>query len=125
RLPEAALSIGHLACRPRAPARRRVLAIHGRGACRLHVVTLGHTGHFPPRGGGRPPGRAGIIGSMSQKPGHERDHGVAVEVGRPEVARPPLYSVLILNDDYTPMDFVVEVLVRFFGMDIERATQVM
>ena len=40
-------------------------------------------------------------------------------------ARPPLYSVLLLNDDYTPMDFVVEVLVRFFAMDIERATQVM
>ncbi|NLA67904.1 MAG: ATP-dependent Clp protease adapter ClpS [Gammaproteobacteria bacterium] len=62
---------------------------------------------------------------MSNTPGHERDHGVAVEVGRPELARPPLYSVLLLNDDYTPMDFVVEVLVRFFGMDIERATQVM
>jgi len=62
---------------------------------------------------------------MSHNPGHERDHGVAVEAGRPEVARPPLYSVLILNDDYTPMDFVVEVLVRFFGMDLERATQVM
>jgi ATP-dependent Clp protease adaptor protein ClpS len=62
---------------------------------------------------------------MSSTPGHERDHGVAVETGRPEQARPPLYSVLLLNDDYTPMDFVVEVLVRFFGMDIERATQVM
>jgi len=62
---------------------------------------------------------------MSNHAGHERDHGVAVEVGRPEVARPPLFSVLLLNDDYTPMDFVVEVLVRFFGMDIERATQVM
>ena len=62
---------------------------------------------------------------MSHHAGHERDHGVAVETGRPELARPPLYSVLLLNDDYTPMDFVVEVLVRFFGMDIERATQVM
>ena len=62
---------------------------------------------------------------MPRKPEHERDHGVVVETTRPEVARPPLYSVLLLNDDYTPMDFVVEVLVRFFGMDIERATQVM
>lgn len=38
---------------------------------------------------------------------------------------PPLYRVLLLNDDYTPMDFVVQVLRRFFGMDTERATVVM
>ena len=56
---------------------------------------------------------------------HEHGHGLAVETAKPELARPPLYSVLLLNDDYTPMDFVVEVLVRFFVMDIERATQVM
>ena len=62
---------------------------------------------------------------MARKNEHERDHGVAVETGRPEIARPPLYSVILLNDDYTPMDFVVEILVRFFALDIERATQVM
>ena len=62
---------------------------------------------------------------MSRKPDQEREHGVVVETSRPEVARPPLYSVLLLNDDYTPMDFVVEVLVRFFAMDAEKATQVM
>jgi ATP-dependent Clp protease adaptor protein ClpS len=38
---------------------------------------------------------------------------------------PPLYKVLLLNDDYTPMDFVVVVLQKFFAMDRERATQVM
>jgi ATP-dependent Clp protease adaptor protein ClpS len=62
---------------------------------------------------------------MSRKPEQEREHGVVVETSRPEVARPPLYSVLLLNDDYTPMDFVVDVLVRFFALDAERATQVM
>ena len=66
---------------------------------------------------------------MPRKPeddhAHEREHSVVVETSRPEVARPPLYSVLLLNDDYTPMDFVVDVLVRFFTMDIEKATQVM
>ncbi len=62
---------------------------------------------------------------MARKNEHERDHGVAVETGRPEIARPPLYSVILLNDDYTPMDFVVEILVRFFALDVERATQVM
>lgn len=56
---------------------------------------------------------------------HEPSHGAVVETTRPEVARPPLYSVLLLNDDYTPMDFVVDVLVRFFSLDIEKATQVM
>jgi ATP-dependent Clp protease adaptor protein ClpS len=54
---------------------------------------------------------------------HER--GVAVAENRPEVARPPLYQVILLNDDYTPMEFVVAVLETFFGMDHERATQVM
>ncbi|NZA27932.1 ATP-dependent Clp protease adapter ClpS [Luteimonas sp. SJ-92] len=62
---------------------------------------------------------------MARKNENERDHGVAVETGKPEVARPPLYTVVLLNDDYTPMDFVVDVLVRFFALDIERATQVM
>ena len=56
---------------------------------------------------------------------HEPDHGVAVETSKPELARPPLYSVMVLNDDYTPMDFVVEVLMRFFSMNLEKATQVM
>ncbi len=38
---------------------------------------------------------------------------------------PPMYQVMLLNDDYTPMDFVVEVLQRFFGMGREKATRVM
>lgn len=38
---------------------------------------------------------------------------------------PPLYRVILLNDDYTPMDFVVEVLRMFFAMDTETATRVM
>lgn len=66
-----------------------------------------------------------IIASMSRKTEHDRDQGALVETGKPELARPPLYSVLLLNDDYTPMDFVVEVLMRFFGMNLEKATQIM
>jgi ATP-dependent Clp protease adaptor protein ClpS len=62
---------------------------------------------------------------MARKNENERDYGVMVETSKPEVARPPLYQVLLLNDDYTPMDFVVLVLQQFFTMDIEKATQVM
>lgn len=58
-------------------------------------------------------------------PHDEHEHGTAVAIDRPKLARPPLYSVLLMNDDYTPMDFVVEVLTRFFGMNLEKATQVM
>ncbi len=38
---------------------------------------------------------------------------------------PPLYKVMLNNDDYTPMDFVIEVLVRFFNMSNEKAQQLM
>lgn len=50
---------------------------------------------------------------------------LAVDTARPKLKRPPMYKVLLLNDDYTPMDFVVEVLQRFFRMNREKATQVM
>ncbi len=54
-----------------------------------------------------------------------RDEDLAVETSRPETKRPPLYKVVLLNDDYTPMEFVVHVLEYFFRMTREQATQVM
>jgi ATP-dependent Clp protease adaptor protein ClpS len=50
--------------------------------------------------------------------------GVTVKT-RPKTKKPPMYKVLMLNDDYTPMEFVVHVLERFFGMGHEAATRVM
>lgn len=50
--------------------------------------------------------------------------GVATKT-RPKTAKPALYKVLLLNDDYTPMEFVVLTLQHFFRMTIEQATQVM
>ena len=44
---------------------------------------------------------------------------------KPRTQRPPLYKVLLLNDDYTPMEFVIAVLQRFFAMDTEQATRIM
>ncbi|MEM9724875.1 MAG: ATP-dependent Clp protease adapter ClpS [Pseudomonadota bacterium] len=52
------------------------------------------------------------------------DTGLAVRA-RPKTKRPSMYKVLLLNDDYTPMEFVVHVLERFFGMGHDRAVQIM
>lgn len=58
--------------------------------------------------------------------GPDRDDGdLAVAPAKPKLKRPPLYRVILLNDDYTPMEFVVYVLEQFFSMGREKATQVM
>ncbi len=51
--------------------------------------------------------------------------GTVIENRPTRLAPPPLYTVVLLNDDFTPMDFVIQVLCRFFSMDRERATQTM
>ena len=58
-------------------------------------------------------------------PFKDRDGGLAVQEAKPKLTPPPLYKVVLLNDDFTPMDFVVEVLMNFFAMTEEKATQVM
>lgn len=62
---------------------------------------------------------------MSVEDKESMDGGLAVEEAEPQLKRPPLYKVVLLNDDFTPMDFVVEVLKSFFGKDDEQATQIM
>jgi ATP-dependent Clp protease adaptor protein ClpS len=51
--------------------------------------------------------------------------GTVVEAKKSRVKPPPLFKVILLNDDYTPMEFVVAVLQTFFTMSREKATQVM
>ena len=51
--------------------------------------------------------------------------GATVLEAKPKTKKPSMYKVLLLNDDYTPMEFVVDVLERFFNMDAQAATQVM
>lgn len=53
------------------------------------------------------------------------DGGLLLEEEKPKLKRPALYKVVILNDDYTPMEFVVEILESFFSMNREKATQIM
>ena len=65
---------------------------------------------------------------MSDHRFENEDHGgqdLAVEETRPKVKQPPLYRVVLINDDYTPMEFVVDILESVFGMERTRATQVM
>ena len=56
--------------------------------------------------------------------GKQRDDTV-LETRRVKTKPPPMFKVMILNDDYTPMDFVVIVLQKFFSLNREKATQVM
>lgn len=60
------------------------------------------------------------------KPLESDDGGTAILERRTEKVKPPqMYQVLMLNDDYTPMEFVVVVIQEFFGKDRETATQIM
>ena len=57
----------------------------------------------------------------------DQDQGssVAVATIEPKLKKPPLYRVVIFNDDYTPMEFVVYVLQTYFGINRDKATQIM
>ena len=64
--------------------------------------------------------------SSEKDSGQERPgQGLVVEEAAPRLKKPPLYQVVLINDDYTPMEFVVDVLQRIFGLDRTRATRVM
>jgi len=65
-----------------------------------------------------------LCGPNNDQPDQD-DGDLAVAPAKPQLKRPPLYRVVLLNDDYTPMEFVVQVLEQFFGMNREKATQVM
>ena len=61
---------------------------------------------------------------MSSSP-HQQPGDPLKEAEEVALQPPPMYKVILNNDDYTPMDFVVEVLQTFFAMDEEKASQVM
>jgi len=90
-----------------------------------------------PHRAGRPvPAAAGLYGielvlmvaAMASNNGFKGDNDIRTGVvtkTRPKTKRPSLYKVLLLNDDYTPMEFVVYVLERFFNKQREEATRIM
>ena len=59
--------------------------------------------------------------------GEEFDHDsdLMVQESRPDVEEPKRYKVILVNDDFTPMEFVVEILTLFFNLDEETATRIM
>lgn len=61
----------------------------------------------------------------SRRPEHERDDAVVVERSKPKLKRPPLYRVLLHNDNFTTMEFVVHVLATIFGHTEASATHIM
>lgn len=61
---------------------------------------------------------------MSERKFHH-DDGLVVQEAKPKLKKPPLFKVVLLNDDFTPMEFVVQILEQFFAMNREKATQIM
>ncbi len=62
---------------------------------------------------------------MAQHRDRLTDEDIAVQEAKPKLKRPPLFKVILVNDDFTPMEFVVQVLKNFFGMSEDKATQIM
>jgi len=62
---------------------------------------------------------------MSEERQIQRSDGLALQEAKPKLKKPNLYKVILLNDDYTPMEFVVIVLEQFFQMPRETAVRIM
>lgn len=82
----------------------------------IHAMTWFPMGMADPPGGGEPP--------APFDPAKERDRGVATK-DRRKADRPPRFKVILYNDNYTPMEFVVSVLEKVFGKSPAAATQIM
>jgi ATP-dependent Clp protease adaptor protein ClpS len=93
----------------------------------LGLTMTSPTGKYAPTHTALPRGSAPSMADDDRKRRNEQSGpgtGVITKT-KPQTKRPNMYRVLILNDDYTPMEFVVHVLERFFGKDHEAATRIM
>ena len=66
-----------------------------------------------------------FVMSGQNGPGDRDSEGQVITKTKPKTQRPPLYKVMLLNDDYTPMEFVVHVLERFFGLTHAQSFDIM
>lgn len=71
-----------------------------------------------------PPDQGGNDGGDGAGGDEDRQSGVLLKT-RPKTKKPSMYKVLLLNDDYTPMEFVVHILERFFNKNRQEATDIM
>jgi ATP-dependent Clp protease adaptor protein ClpS len=62
---------------------------------------------------------------MEDERRHDGEEGLALKEAKPEIKEPRLYKVVLMNDDFTPMEFVVMLLEKLFAMDREKATRIM
>ena len=69
--------------------------------------------------------RIKLMSNKEIRPLHEHDNELVVAPAKPDLRPPPMYKVVLMNDDFTPMEFVVEVLLGFFALMQEQAVQVM
>ena len=76
---------------------------------------------------GLSPGSGGRLGpdDPDEPDGLDAEGDVLTAPAEPKLKKPPMYKVLILNDDFTPMEFVVHILESFFVLSREKATQIM
>ena len=62
---------------------------------------------------------------LQDNPDDNKDNGIAIAEAKPKIKKPKMYKVIILNDDYTPMDFVVHILQAFFNLTHDKAQNIM
>lgn len=88
---------------------------------------MGRTMYLKSPDGTRVPPPIGVTFyiAMSDKPQQHYLDGPVVQEAKPRLQKPQLYKVILLNDDYTPMEFVVIILERFFAKNREDATRIM
>ena len=72
-----------------------------------------------------PPAIAPIAAREPRRNDPQNPGAAVITRTRAQVKRPNMYRVLLLNDDYTPMDFVVSILQTFFNKNVEEATEIM
>lgn len=98
----------------------RTYALDRPGDCQYRAAEVRAAGNEDGDGGAEPPPRP----PRDPDREHEREGGLATAT-RKKVARPARYKVLLFNDDYTPMEFVVSLLEQIFGKGPSEATQIM